>query len=636
MTTHPSPTHQANHSKQPTTAKRLSLPQRETDPPSLTHPTLQLQQQIGNRAVGSLLQAKLTIGQPNDPYEKEADRTAAAIMRMPQPPAQQAHLKDEETLQAKPQLQAQGNTIETPDGFEAQFAKHQSSGQPLPTATRTFIEPRFGADFSHVRIHQTPALADSIHAKAFTHSNHIYFNQGQYSPGTQSGKLLLAHELTHVLQQQSAYGRVNRVQRLPEQLFTSDSFSPEMVRSLSDNDLQEKSKILEDCLQNLTLSDPTFIVSKNNLVTLRYEIARRAISGSRNSTDHQTAAKQLVEFIRQQLTTFPELIQRFIQQSESFCSTRSLLNAQEKVRILGKVVAAVARMEFLLGTIYHQGKTWEGLDDNRPNNSGYMVDSYQKGENGHWCSRFVTTVLATVTGRKSLRAGSGYKIANAKSRSFPKINLDYQEEQGGKFVGTKRSRNASDNYRRSDYNPWALLKKSLNVAGEQATTQDKERILETFFASHMRPQAGDIMVLRRDTADPNSFSRQEFESHTTIIESLDGFTLHTIEGNKSWTTRNESNRRVNHEGVRGRTFDLTDPAAVKEIVFIARPSLDSLTDNSYKPSSQGKPSQRISEEALLQPINHINQLLEIILAEREYVQIPSRTESNYVSDLGPA
>lgn len=182
-------------------SKRLHQTSRALMPESVTHPTLQLQQQIGNRAMGSLLQAKLTIGQPNDPYEQEADRTAAAIMRMPQPPAQQTHLEDEETLQAKPQLQAKGSTIATPDGFEAQLAQHQNSGQPLPTATRAFIEPRFGADFSHVRIHQTPALADSIQARAFTHSNHIYFNQGQYNPGTHSGKLLLAHELTHVLQQ---------------------------------------------------------------------------------------------------------------------------------------------------------------------------------------------------------------------------------------------------------------------------------------------------------------------------------------------------------------------------------------------------------------------------------------------------
>jgi hypothetical protein len=162
----------------------------------------QLQQKIGNRAVTNLLQAKLTVGQPNDRYEQEADRTAAAIMRMPAPPSHDLE-DDEAELQTTPKLQAQGSTIEVPDGFETQLAHHQTSGQPLPTSTRDFMEPRFGASFSHVRIHQTPALADAIHAKAFTHGNHIYFNAGQYNPGTHNGKVLLAHELTHVLQQNS-------------------------------------------------------------------------------------------------------------------------------------------------------------------------------------------------------------------------------------------------------------------------------------------------------------------------------------------------------------------------------------------------------------------------------------------------
>ena len=164
----------------------------------------QLQQKIGIRAVTNLLQAKLTVGQPNDPYEQEADRTAAAIMRMPTPPDKNLD-EDEAPLQTKPQLQAQSTTpIQVPNNFETQLAQHQTSGNPLPTSTRHFMEPRFGANFSHVRIHQTPALADAIHAKAFTHRNHIYFNTGQYNPSTHSGKVLLAHELTHVLQQTGA------------------------------------------------------------------------------------------------------------------------------------------------------------------------------------------------------------------------------------------------------------------------------------------------------------------------------------------------------------------------------------------------------------------------------------------------
>jgi len=63
------------------------------------------------------------------------------------------------------------------------------------------MEPRFGADFSDVQIYETPDLANAIQAQAFTHGQDIYFNSGKYNPVSNGGKKLLAHELTHVIQQ---------------------------------------------------------------------------------------------------------------------------------------------------------------------------------------------------------------------------------------------------------------------------------------------------------------------------------------------------------------------------------------------------------------------------------------------------
>jgi len=80
----------------------------------------------------------------------------------------------------------------------------KGGGQPLPDSTRSYFEPRFGADFSQVRVHTDSKAADtakSINAKAFTKGKDVVFGSGQYSPGTSSGKHLLAHELTHVVQQ---------------------------------------------------------------------------------------------------------------------------------------------------------------------------------------------------------------------------------------------------------------------------------------------------------------------------------------------------------------------------------------------------------------------------------------------------
>ena len=79
-----------------------------------------------------------------------------------------------------------------------------SSGQPLDKATRSFMEPRFGYDFSGVRVHaDSPASesAQSVNALAYTVGNHVVFGTGHYSPTTTTGRRLLAHELTHVMQQ---------------------------------------------------------------------------------------------------------------------------------------------------------------------------------------------------------------------------------------------------------------------------------------------------------------------------------------------------------------------------------------------------------------------------------------------------
>ena len=83
----------------------------------------------------------------------------------------------------------------------------RSQGQPLDAETRAFMEPRFGHDFSRVRVHTDARAAESarqVNALAFTLGNNIVLAGGQYSPSTLSGKKLLAHELTHVLQQNAA------------------------------------------------------------------------------------------------------------------------------------------------------------------------------------------------------------------------------------------------------------------------------------------------------------------------------------------------------------------------------------------------------------------------------------------------
>lgn len=89
-------------------------------------------------------------------------------------------------------------------GLESQLSGSRGSGSPLPETTRSSMESAFGTDFSKVKIHtgsQAAAMNKSLHAQAFTHGSDIYFNEGKYNPDTMAGKHLLAHELTHTVQQ---------------------------------------------------------------------------------------------------------------------------------------------------------------------------------------------------------------------------------------------------------------------------------------------------------------------------------------------------------------------------------------------------------------------------------------------------
>jgi len=190
---------------------------------------LHLQRTIGNQAVTRLirsgvLQAKLSIGQPGDIYEQEADRVAEQVMRMTEEKQSlvNGHSSSVQRQSGCPGCEeeekpiarkAAGNCNGGPDIMscvESHINALKGGGQSLSPSTRSFFEPRFGSDFSNVRVHtgsDAGAIATEINAKAFTTGRDIFFGAGQYLPGTTSGKNLLAHELTHVIQQ-SCQGQV--------------------------------------------------------------------------------------------------------------------------------------------------------------------------------------------------------------------------------------------------------------------------------------------------------------------------------------------------------------------------------------------------------------------------------------------
>ncbi len=137
--------------------------------------------------------AKLEVGRVDDPLEREADRVAGQVMRMAAP-----------GVSAAAPLAAAG---EAPQIVREALG---SPGQPLDAATRAYFEPRFGRDFSRVRVHtDEPAAASAraIRALAYTAGNDVVFAGGRYSPATGDGRQLLAHELAHVVQQSGSIAR---------------------------------------------------------------------------------------------------------------------------------------------------------------------------------------------------------------------------------------------------------------------------------------------------------------------------------------------------------------------------------------------------------------------------------------------
>ena len=162
---------------------------------------------------GGWLQAKLTVNEPGDVYEQQADRVAEQVMRMPEPHVQRATDSDgpcsdcPDTGPVEAVVQTKRGVPDAVGGMPAPPIVHEAlraPGQPLDAGTRGFMESRFGRDFSQVRVHTNTRASESaraINSVAYTVGRDIVFDPAEYPPPSAKGKSLLAHELTHVIQQ---------------------------------------------------------------------------------------------------------------------------------------------------------------------------------------------------------------------------------------------------------------------------------------------------------------------------------------------------------------------------------------------------------------------------------------------------
>ena len=209
-----------------------------------------------------LIQAKLKIGPPDDEYEREADRVADQVMSMPEPKVQREDEEEEEELQTKPlaaqimplvqkqaepdeeeeekvQAKSLDGLIQREEAAEEEEEKLQTKplagqisplaqrqinelklggGQPLPESTRAFFDQRFDNDFGQVRVHIDTKAAESaraLNAQAYTVGRNIIFGTRRYAPETSEGRMLLAHELAHVVQQSHHGASLQKLIRTP-------------------------------------------------------------------------------------------------------------------------------------------------------------------------------------------------------------------------------------------------------------------------------------------------------------------------------------------------------------------------------------------------------------------------------------
>ncbi|MFP3898144.1 MAG: DUF4157 domain-containing protein [Dehalococcoidia bacterium] len=229
----------------PSIDKLVSLLARAQSDERRANTVLRLQQTYGNAYVQRLLteigaQAKLTISNPDDTYEREANRVAEGAVKALDTTVQrqEEQEEEEEELQMKPasvlqrqeeeeleevqmkpasELQRQDEqpmtgagedgTVQLSEALEARIEKARTGGESLPDATRAALEPILGYDFGGVRVHtdtEADELSRQLEALAFTTGSDIFFRKGAYEPESMTGKGLLAHELTHVAQQRAA------------------------------------------------------------------------------------------------------------------------------------------------------------------------------------------------------------------------------------------------------------------------------------------------------------------------------------------------------------------------------------------------------------------------------------------------
>jgi|GEM_PF-1906392 len=249
-------------------SQRMEIQAKQNDESSVESNLASIHRKPQNRlkaitAQGIAIQAKLNIGEPNDKYEQEADDTASKVVQQINSPTQDKSVQKQESMEEEDELQMKSisniqreesmeeedelqmkSLVQKRENFgggeastdlESSIQSARGSGQSLDTGLQAKMGQSMGADFSDVKVHtdsQSDQLNKSIQAKAFTTGQDVFFRQGAYDPSSRGGQELIAHELTHVVQQ-NPVASVNR-------RMIRRSASKKVLQSCTDINVQPK------------------------------------------------------------------------------------------------------------------------------------------------------------------------------------------------------------------------------------------------------------------------------------------------------------------------------------------------------------------------------------------------------------
>ncbi len=317
------------------------------------------------------VQAKLTVGPPGDIYEEEAERVSEQVMRMPEPQLQPAcpcgrgcpKCQAEQLGQERERLQTKRVQANDSAEIEVPLIVHDavhSSGQPVDPTTREFMESRFGHDFSQVRVHTDETAAEAahtLHANAFTVGSHIVFGERQFAPDTSKGRRLLAHELTHSVQQSAAgihaTGTIQRDENTEKEV--KRVISPNVKlreEALSEAEGQlakrvaKRKKEIGDLLEQIG-PDPKTKAAKEKAQALKDDLAKD-LETIIEKPDHPSVNKDLRKDIKQTAKLVSTQTLKLKRAQEQWSKFDPIFAGEEVAKALGTNSLSAAELKALI------------------------------------------------------------------------------------------------------------------------------------------------------------------------------------------------------------------------------------------------------------------------------------------------